>query len=157
MTITATERDYLNKMGVGGAAKVELGSLVHRGLKVAKAWYKYSRDGGAVGDIDLYEIDGVTKCKIPTGALIVNAFVRVVSGTTSGGSATVAVKVESAADMLGATAYGDLDTADKVQGVPDWATLADSVLTTAERTVKITVATAALTAGEFYVYLVYLT
>lgn len=157
MTITTQQRDSLNKSGVGALQREEIGSLIHRGFKVAKGWYKFSRDGGAEGDITLKEVDGVTDCKIPTGALITNCIIRVPVALTSGGSATIAVNTEDAADMLAATAVASWSLAAKLQGVPDFATIADSVLTTAERTLTITVADAALTAGEAYVYVFYVT
>ncbi|MEV7611318.1 hypothetical protein AB0N61_17670, partial [Microbacterium sp. NPDC089320] len=58
-------------------------------VQVVRARYDFAVDGGAVGDIDL------TKSPvIPAGAVILGGFVEVDTAVTSGGSATVAVKVE---------------------------------------------------------------
>lgn len=118
-------------------------------IQVAKASYSFAVDGGAVGDIALR---GQT---IPSGAVITDVLIVVGTALTSGGSATVAVKAQSSAD---------LNAADAISGAP-WSSTgakrgdldADSapILTTAERTITATVATAALTAGVFDVYVTY--
>lgn len=110
-----------------------------------KATYDFTVHGGAVGDIEL-------DLKLPAGAIVYNGFINIVTDPTSGGSATVAIKIEGAADLLAATAIasvtGQLDT------IPD-GTAANVVVLTAERKLTVTVATAALTAGKMDVYLQY--
>lgn len=117
--------------------------------KVATGMYDFAVDGGAVGDITLR---GGT---LPSGAIIIDSLIDVDTALTSGGAATVAIKAESAADI---------NAADAISGAP-WSTTGAKrgdltattapVKTTAARTLAATVATAALTAGKFNVYVFY--
>lgn len=134
-----------------GTNKIKAGSPYGIGRsKWALATYSFAADGGAVGDIALR---GDT---IPAGAVIISSLVKTTTVLTSGGSATVAVKAEGAADI---------NAADAISGAP-WSTtgwkrgdlVATSapVTTTAVRTITATVAVAALTAGAFTVAVEYL-
>ncbi len=120
-------------------------------LKVVRGRYDFSEDGGAVGDIDL-----TTDTVIPASAVILGGFIEVDSTLNSGGSATVALKVEGAADILAATAYGSSpwSTTGRKSVIPVF-TGATTVKTTAARKIQATVATATLTAGVFDVVLFY--
>lgn len=110
-----------------------------------KATYDFAVHGGAVGDIPL-DLD------LPPNAVVYDGLVDVITAPTSGGAATVALKIEGAADLLAATAIssvtGQLDT------VPNGAA-ANAVKTTDTRTLTVTVATAALTAGKMNIFLKY--
>lgn len=110
---------------------------------IAKATYDVVSHGGAVGNISL-------DLKLPDNAIVYDGLIDVIEAPTSGGSATVAVTIEGAADLLAATAIsavtGQLDT------VPD-GTAANAVKLTADRMLTVTVATATLTAGKFHIYL----
>lgn len=118
-------------------------------IKSLRARYDFAVDGGAVGAIDL-------SASIPANAVILGGFIEVDTAVTSGGSATLALKVEGAGDLVAATV---------VSGAP-WSTTglksiipvftgASAVKTTAARKVVTTVAVAALTAGVFDVVLYY--
>ena len=148
-------RQSLNKSNDWIAAKNKIGDVIHKGFNVVKGSYSFSRDGGAVGDINLKDQDGVSVVKIPSGAVVLNAFVVVSTACTSGGAATIDVQIEAANDLLAAGAVASFSSAAKLQGIPDFGTLADSVVTTAERTLSISVNTAALTAGAFDVFVFY--
>jgi hypothetical protein len=122
----------------------------HRQILTARYRYSFATNGGAVGSITL---SGDT---LPAGALILGGYLSVGTALTSGGAATVALTLESA---------GDLQAAAAISGAP-WSTTgrksvtpaftgAASLLTTAARSVVAVVATAALTAGVFDVYLFY--
>ncbi len=63
--------------------------------------------------------------------------------------------LESSGDLLAATAKASLTLAALVQGVPDFATVTDAVLTTVERTLTAEVAAAALIAGKIHAYVFY--
>lgn len=111
--------------------------------------YDFAVDGGTVGDITLR---GDT---IPSGAVITDAILNVETALTSGGAATVAIKVESAADI---------NAADAISGAPwsttgakrtDFTATTAPIVTTAARSIVATVATAALTAGKFKVAIEY--
>jgi hypothetical protein len=122
-------------------------------LKVARGRYDFAVDGGAAGDIDL-----TSSAQIPAGSYITHGFVEVDTAVTSGGAATVAVKVEGAADIVAAAAVSGApwSTTGRKSIVPA-ATGATSVKTTAARKIQATVATADLTAGAFDVVLFYVT
>ena len=111
----------------------------------AKAEYDFSTDGGGQGDIAL----GVT---IPDNAIVIGGFLEGITAVTSGGSATVAIKLQSAADILAATGKASI-TGTAV--LPGAAVMAAPFKLTAPRVVTITVATADLTAGKFNVWIEY--
>lgn len=148
-------KDALNKSNDWVASKNKLGDLVHKGLNAVKGNWKFSRDGGAVGDYNLKDQDGVAVVKVPSGAVILDAFVITKAALTSAGLATVDLNSQAANDLLAAEAVATFSLGAKVQGIPDFGTLADSVVTTAEKTLSLSVNAFALTAGEVDVYVVY--
>lgn len=128
-----------NKVGGLGAGEV----------KIARGLYDFDEEGGATGDITL------RGDSIPPGAIITDALIQVDTALTSGGAATVAIKVESAADI---------NSADAISGAPwsttgakraDFTATSAPITTTAARDIVATVATAALTAGAFTVLVSY--
>ena len=123
-------------------------------MRTVGAQYDFSKLGGAVGDFPL----GI---RVPSGARVIDAFAVVKTAATSTNStATIAVKVEAANDIFTAAAVSGApwSTTGRKQGIPDYATVADTKVTTAEREVTMTVAVEALTAGviDFYVTLCHL-
>ncbi len=120
-------------------------------LQVVRARYDFAVDGGAVGDIDLTK-----SAVIPAGAVILGGFVEVDVAPTSGGSATLAIKVEGAGDIVAAAAISGApwSTTGRKNTVPAF-TGSTTVKTTAARKIQATIATAALTAGVVDVVLVY--
>jgi hypothetical protein len=121
------------------------------GIKFARGRYDFAVDGGAVGTIT------ITAEKIPANAIILGGVVEVDTAVTSGGSATVAVQVEGAGDIVAAAAVSGApwSTTGRKSVVPAF-TGATSVKTTVVRDIAIVIATAALTAGAFDVYLAYI-
>lgn len=148
-------RDAFNKANDWVCAKNKLGSELSKTFNCAKGNWKFSRDGGAVGDINLKGLDGVETVVIPSGAVIVNAFVIVKAAVTSGGSLTLDLNSEAANDLLSGTAVASLSLNAKVQGIPDFGTLSDSKVMTADRTLSLSFNVAAATAGELDVYVFY--
>lgn len=118
-------------------------------LRVAQFEYDFSRDGGAIGDILLG-----TKI-LPGGAKVLYGFVDVQDVVTSGGSATIALSVTGAGDILAATAVASFSANALLDCVPDY-TAANMVIVAASAQVTMAVAVAALTDGKFNVNLVYL-
>ena len=113
----------------------------------AKAEYDFAGAGGAIGDFDL----GVT---IPDNALVLSCIVERLTAFTSGGSATVALKIEGANDVITATAFDNAQfTGEVVAGA---AVASTKFKTTQARNVTMTVATAALTAGKYNFHIEYL-
>jgi hypothetical protein len=121
-------------------------------LKVARGTYDFAVDGGAVGAINL-----IGSADIPSGAVVLGGLIDVITALTSGGAATGALKVEGAGDLVAATVVSGApwSTTGRKSIIPVF-TGATTVKTTAARDITLTVAVAALTAGKFDVYLVYL-
>lgn len=117
--------------------------------KVATGMYSFATDGGAVGDITL------RGDSLPSGAIITDALIDVDTALTSGGAATVAIKVESAADINAADAIAGAPWSTTGAKRADFTATTAPVKTTAARSIVATVATAALTAGAFNVYIFY--
>lgn len=111
--------------------------------------YDFSVLGGAVSAITLKGADGAA-LTIPDNAVITGAWVEGITDLTSGGSATVALGYTGAATALVAATAKAHATWDV-----DAVTALALTKTTAEVSVLATVATAALTAGKFYVWVQY--
>lgn len=112
-------------------------------VRVAKAVYDFSKQGGAVSDISL-------KVFIPKGAVIKGIIHEELTDVTSGGAATVTLKA-------GTTALTGLIAKATFTGIVTEA-LAGSVgaiRLTAAAELKATIATAALTAGKVAFYVEY--
>lgn len=135
---------------IEGALKIGASELGLGMVKTAVGLYDFALDGGAVGDITLR---GDT---VPSGAVIVDALIQVNTAPTSAGAATIALKVEGAADINAAAA---------ISGAP-WSTTGAKratltatsapITTTAKRNIVATVGTAALTGGKFVVLVRYM-
>ncbi len=151
--LTPTQKALFNNMN--GVSYVNfLGNKLSESLGCVVGTYDFSKQGGAIGPFTMKDPDG-NPVKLPANALVLNAFVYVKAAVTSLGSATVAVTLESSGDLLAATAKASLTLAALVQGVPDFATVTDAVLTTVERTLTAEVAAAALIAGKIHAYVFY--
>lgn len=119
-------------------------------MKALRGRYDFAVDGGAVSTIDL------TVESIPANSIIMGGYIEVDTILGSGGSATVALNIEGAADLLAATAFGSSpwSTTGRKSVTPVF-TGATMIKTTAARKIQATVATAALNAGQFDVVLFY--
>jgi len=106
--------------------------------------YDFATDGGAVGNITL------KGPALPANFVITNAVFYVGTAITSAGSAQISWGTSSSAttNLLGAAVLGTNGTAGGHQGVPDAATVADWVKTTAESAPVMAITVAALTAGR---------
>ena len=144
----------LRELNTGSMAKVvnRFGDEFGARVKVVRGKYRFATQGGAIGDIALLDDNGDT-LKLPDNAVVVRNMldVHTVPDSAADGS-TVALKAESAADLLAATAEAS------VTGVLAGKLTGDGTgmfKTTAERTVYATVAAEALTSGSFDVYIWY--
>src|SRR6266436_5710854 len=70
-----------------------------RQLKTYVGDYSFATDGGAISTIALRSLSG----PIPSGSYIVEAFMEVTTGFTTGTAATAALTVEAANDLQTAT------------------------------------------------------
>jgi hypothetical protein len=126
-------------------------------LKEASGEYDFAVDGGAISAITMRSAGGSSIGNIvPAGSVITGGYIEVDTLLTSGGAATVAVSLESA---------NDLQTAITVAGAP-WSTTgrksitpaftgATTIKTTVARSLVVTIAAFALTAGKFRVVVFY--
>jgi hypothetical protein len=120
-------------------------------LKTVIADYDFAVDGGAVGTINLRGDN-----TIPAGAYILGGLVDVTTAVTSGGAATVGVNSNASGDIVAAAAVSGApwSTTGLKSVVPSF-TGATAIKTTAQRSLAITIGTAALTAGKFRVTVYY--
>ena len=145
MGLTAAQRDAVRHLGPYADA-YDLPLALHQMEGLAVGTWSFARDGGATGDYNLKNIDG-TNLVLPSGTLITNVVVVATTAVTSGGSMTVDVNANAANDCLAAEAVAGLTANARIQGIPDLATVADWVRLTADRTMSISLNTAAATAG----------
>lgn len=120
-------------------------------VKTVEAVYDFAVDGGAVGTITLRTDDGLGNL-IPAGAVITGGYIDVETACASA-TGTMAINSEAAGDILAATAAGGLTAGRK--SVTPAGTGATSVKTTVARSLALTIATAAFTAGKLRVVLFY--
>ena len=148
VTATASELNLMH--GVAAPAADGLGLL-----RVARATYDFSVNGGAIGAIPL-------AATLPVGALVVGGFIEVLTTCTTAGAdaGTMAIHVQSANDIVTATAVsagGDIWDAGKRAIVPKAntpETTSIKIATTA-KPITATIAGQAFTAGKFIVFLYY--
>lgn len=119
-------------------------------LKIARGRYDFAVDGGAIGDIDL-----TRDAQIPVNSIILGGFVEVDTAIVGSG-ASVAIKVEGAADTVAVAAVSGApwSTTGRKSVIPVF-TGATTIKTTAARKIQATVSAAVLTAGAMDVVLFY--
>jgi hypothetical protein len=121
------------------------------GTRALKTWigtYDFAVHGGAVGTITLSSDDG----PIPVGAVVMGGYVDIITAMLSA-TGTAALTVQSAADLLAASAQAALTVS--VKSVVPAFTGATAIKMTAARSPAIVIATAAFTAGKLNLVLVY--
>lgn len=121
------------------------------GLKEVRGEYDFAVQGGAVSTIVLTGDNA-----IPAGSIVMGGLIEVDTVVTSGGAATLGVNLESAGDILAATVVSGApwSSTGRKSVIPVF-TGATTVKTTVSRSLAVTVAVAALTAGKFRVILFY--
>lgn len=133
-----------------GTKKIGSGNYVGE-TKYAYGKYDFAVLGGAVGAITL------TGDTIPSGAVILDAFVITDTIVTGGAGATVSLGVEGAADLRAAATLATAPVLNATGALRFTAFTATSnpIVTTAARNIVATVAVNALTAGVFRVVVEY--
>lgn len=140
---TTLDAATLTKSGVGVLT-------TSTGLRVARAKYDFTVDGGAQGLITPTDSD-----TLPDNAIIVGGQINSTTAVTSDGSATVAIGTSagsSATAIKGATGKASYSADALLNVVP---TFAAGVKLTAAGTITFTIGTADLTAGVIEVFLFY--
>jgi len=131
----------------------KVGSLMLRGsIQVAIASYDFAVQGGATGTVDLLGLDG-KPVVIPQNAIIVDSLIDVLTPCTTSASGTIALTAQTAADLRAATAAATYTGL--LAGIPV-GTAATSIKMTADRTLRATIATGAITAGKFNLIVEYI-
>jgi hypothetical protein len=149
--ISETQRAFWNKYapfdGVYG-----LGDQFAIAKTIVRGTYSFAVSGGAVSTISLLDQAGDV-IVLPDNAIITQVYIDIVTAMTStGGTGTIALTANSSGDLLAAV---DADTlSGVVAGVPV-GTAATMVKLTADRTLSVAIATAALTAGKFNAFVEY--
>lgn len=133
----------------------KIGTEIHRCKNMMKVVYDFSVLGGATGDILLLDDQG-NAAILPLNAVVTNVTCSVLTAVTSAGSATVALKLLTSADLMAATAKASLASG-FVAGAPvgTAATWVGPVTAQAGTQIKATVGTAALTAGKLNYFVEY--
>lgn len=126
-----------------------LGYLLNKAKNTARLRYDFAVQAGAVGSMNLVDEDG-NAFVLPSGAIITQVYIDIITACVStGNNGTIALKANAANDLLSAV---DADTLSGVTaGVPT-GTAATMVKCTADRAIVLSIATNALTAGKFDVY-----
>lgn len=147
--------EFMLNRGSEAMRKAQLGTqITTKKLHVMKAVYDFTVVGGGIGDVLLKDADG-KDAVIPKDAIITKVIVNSLRDLSSTGSATVALKLQTAADLKAAVTYASYSSATPIiAGVPV-DTAATMFKLTAQRQVKATIATASLTAGKFNAYVEY--
>lgn len=123
------------------------------GVKALVVEYDFAVQGGATaGGKTLYPVNG-SEGSVPAGSVVTGGVIDVLTAF-AGATATVAFALEGAGDILATTAITGLTLNAKLDVVPD-STGTTAVKTSAARSVVMTIATAALTAGKARVTLFY--
>lgn len=144
--LSADNKDLLNRASRVNAITA-LGTEVANRTTVVKVTYDFSVSGGAIGTINLSALNA----KIPSGAILRQCGVNVLTTVTSGGSATLAFGMNSSTDILAASAYTSFTSTAMIATNPTGAT-ASWIKASADRRLTLTIGTAALTAGKLDVY-----
>lgn len=143
----------LNQASPGAMAKFQLGTkIVKSDVLVARAKYDFAVQGGAVGTGNLVGEDGKI-VTLPNGAVIVDCLIDVITPATTSASGTIALTANSAADLKAATAAASYTG--RVACIPV-GSAATAIKLTADRTLTYSIATGAITAGKFWIYVQYI-
>ena len=129
----------------------ELGSIQEKTLLYE---YDFAVSGGATSTIALTGIGNITPTPLPDNAVITNVTIEGVTDNTSSGSATIALGYTGAtAGFLAATAFDHAMW--NVNAVTSGGPVVANGKTSSQAGVVAVIATAALTAGKWYVWVTY--
>lgn len=119
---------------------------------LVKATYDFAVDGGVATTITPAKTGSV-----PKGAIITSIVTVCKTPVTSGGAATIAITA-GGLTLVPATAYTNnaFDTAAQVTNVTELLNASLGGVATSTATIKVVVATEALTAGKIEIYLEYI-
>lgn len=152
MLLKQAIKDALNIWAPHG---VQVGDVLDEKVGVLVGYYDFATQGGAVGVVNLLKdlSKPTSSLDLPSGAVIRQVVVQILTPFVSvGGTGTIALNANSSGDLLAAV---DADTLSGLSsGIPT-GVAANMVLLSADRSVKLAIATAAMTAGKCAVYVEY--
>lgn len=128
---------------------------IEPGTRRLKTWsgdYDFAVDGGGTGTITLRSDDG----PLPNGSVVLGGVLKITTILASSGSATGALQVNAANDIISATAFdgAPFSSTGNKDIVPD-STGSTAITLTADRSPAFLIAAAALTGGKFTLTLIY--
>lgn len=123
-----------------------------RAVKTYVGEYDFAVDGGAISTIVFRSPDG----PLPNGAVVMDGYLEIDTGFTTGTAAVAGIQVEAANDIVASTIVSGApySTTGRKSIVPV-ATGATSVKTTASRSPSMVVGTGTITAGKGRIVLRY--
>lgn len=147
--ITARQQFLLNA-APAPLATARLGDLVNKTQNLVRVTWDYTVDGGAVGTISPSR-----GAVLPASAIITRAWFNTLTTLVAGsGTPTIAWNSEGAGDIYAAATYANFTAANFVAGIED-GTTTHSLKMLADRTVKMTIASASVTAGKIDLFIEY--
>lgn len=155
LPVTSTQAYQLNRVSKL-FADAQVGTNLRNAQQFGmKAVWDYSVSGGAANS-DITLLDTERKAvKLPTGAIITNCLIDVVtqptSSTTSG---KIAFSSKAVADLKASTAIASYTTSSRIACIPD-GTVGAMIKLASEGTIKIRTGSEALTAGKINVWVEY--
>lgn len=151
------EYEFNRLSGVPAASKYALGTLIREAHNQAVCVYDFATLGAATSAaVSLKNTDLKTTCTIPGKAIILNGFMDTTGDVhASGGAATI--KLQTAGSSANLLTSSTATSGSRVQLIPDWATLSDSVKlgSTASYAVQLQSTSGTLTSGHLRVFLNY--
>ena len=130
---------------VSSPSKREQAVLDEGGIRCDSFVYDFDQDGGAVGTISFRRL-------LPAGAVVTRVFSDEITTLTSGGSATLQVQAGST-DLTDAIAFDTGFAGTENQAL---ASSAEAIKISSESELRMSIATAAVTAGKVRFYVEYL-
>lgn len=137
-------------MGIISGGEVIEGALPRSG-DVHVFEYNFATQGGTVGAKTMTPVGGASA--VPSGFVITDSIVEILTPFTTAASGQAAVAVESAGDIVAAAVVSGApySTAGRKAGIP--VSAATSVKLTADRVPTLTISVGAITAGRLYLVL----
>lgn len=127
----------------------DLDKVLNQKRGVIKCQYDFAVLGGAVGSLALLDENG-NPALLPSKAIITQVYLDIITACVStGNDGTIALNANSAGDLLAAV---DADTLSGVAAGIPVGTAGTMVKCTAARQITLAIATHALTAGKFNVF-----
>lgn len=127
-----------------------LGTVLDRKLNLLRAQYDFSVDGGSQ-----ILVTPSSTVVLPDNAIITQSWVEVITAFLPATTASViSVRTEAALDVLASTAASTLSAGTIIAGAST-GTAANFKKMSAERTLKVDIASASITAGKMDIYIQY--